>query len=218
MEQKIAAIAAFGVTITASAVANNSTWPFVSVDQFQQRSASSRSLSGSYFLQMAPIITDDTRVAWEQYSYENRGWLTEARLYQAENGLGLDNGEPVPTLNTTLIYPTIVRLGDEATTLYVDPGVSKNEECWSHKTLCLKLTSIPFFRPSRDHTILFGSPLLSYLHLYFWSISTLECFLTTRSTSMCRQPLDKFLLAGLIPLLLGVFPTVTPPQDCTQTF
>ena len=52
---------------------------------------------------MAPIITDETRVAWEQYSYENRGWLTEARLYQAEKSLGLDNAGPVPTLTTTIV-------------------------------------------------------------------------------------------------------------------
>ena len=125
LEQKIAAIAAFGVTITASAVANNSTWPFVTVDQFQQRSASSRSLSGCLFLQMAPIITDETRVAWEQYSYENRGWLTEARLYQAEKSLGLDNAGPVPTLTSTIVNPVIVRLDEAVTTIYADPGVSK---------------------------------------------------------------------------------------------
>jgi hypothetical protein len=125
LEQKIAAIAAFGVTITASAVANNNTWPFVTIDQFQQRSASSRSLSGCLFLQMAPIITDNTRVSWEEYSNENRGWLTEARLYQAEKGLGLDSGGPESTLTTTIINPVIVRLDEAATTIYADPGVSK---------------------------------------------------------------------------------------------
>jgi hypothetical protein len=58
LEEKIAAIAAFGVTITATAIANNSTWPFVTIDQFQQRAASSRALSGSSFLHISPIVTD----------------------------------------------------------------------------------------------------------------------------------------------------------------
>ena len=74
---------------------------------------------------MAPIITDETRVAWEQYSYENRGWLTEARLYQAEKSLGLDNAGPVPTLTSTIVNPVIVRLDEAVTTIYADPGVSK---------------------------------------------------------------------------------------------
>ena len=117
LEQKIAAVAAFGVTITASAVANNVTWPFITVDQFQQRSASSRSLSGSLFLQMAPIITDDTRAAWEAFSVANQGWLTEARLYQAEKGLGQD-------VATMVINPEISRL-DYTDGFYADPGVRK---------------------------------------------------------------------------------------------
>jgi hypothetical protein len=107
LEQKIAAIAAFGVTITASAIANNSTWPFVTVDQFQERSASSRSLSGSQYLQFIPIITDDTRRAWEEYSVANAGWMTEAREYQAEKGLGHE-------LATTIFNPVIVRFDEEA--------------------------------------------------------------------------------------------------------
>ena len=107
LEQKIAAIAAFGVTITAAAVANNSTWPFVTVDQFQERSASSRSLSGSQYLQFIPIITDDTREAWEEYSVANIGWLTDAREYQAEKGLGHE-------LATTIFNPVIVRFDENA--------------------------------------------------------------------------------------------------------
>ena len=107
LEQKIAAIAAFGVTITAAAVANNSTWPFVTVDQFQQRSASSRSLSGSLYLQLVPIITDNTRGAWEAYSVANQGWLTEAREYQAEKGLGED-------FATTVMNPVILRFDEDA--------------------------------------------------------------------------------------------------------
>ncbi len=120
LEQKIAAIAAFGVTITASAVANNNTWPFVTIDQFQQRSASSRSLSGCLFLQMAPIITDDTRAAWEAYAVANQGWLTEARLYQAEKSLG----QGVATMN---INSEISGL-DYTEGFYVDRGVSKQME------------------------------------------------------------------------------------------
>ena len=103
MVDKIAAVAALGVTITASAVASNSTWPFVTIDQFQQRAVSSRSLSGSYYLQVIPIITDETRVAWEEYAVAHKGWMTEARAFQEKKGL---NKIGVPISNNTDPYIT----------------------------------------------------------------------------------------------------------------
>ena len=121
MEEKIAAIAALGVTITATAIANNSTWPFVTIDQFQQRSTSARSLSGSYFLQLAPIITNETRLAWEKYSVSNTGWLTEAREYQAEKGMGFKGGDPV-------VQKHIIKTDETGLNLEVDQGVSIKTE------------------------------------------------------------------------------------------
>ena len=120
LEEKIAAIAAFGVTITAAAVASNISWPFVTVDQFQQRSASSRSLSGSQYLQLVPIVTDNTRDAWEAYSIANTGWLTEAREYQAEKGLGHDAA-------TTFINPVILGFDEYANGSYYESVRKKLE-------------------------------------------------------------------------------------------
>jgi hypothetical protein len=121
LEEKIAAIAAFGVTITATAVANNSTWPFVTIDQFQQRSASSRSLSGCLYLQISPIVTDEVRETWEEYSVAHIGWLTEGREYQAEKGgLGSSGGDPV-------FSPKVFSM-DESGAAMVDQGVSIKAE------------------------------------------------------------------------------------------
>jgi hypothetical protein len=116
LEEKIAAIASFRAT----AVANNSTWPFVTIDQFQQRSASSRSLSGCLSLNIAPIVTNETRLAWEEYSVANSGWLTEGQEYQAEKGLGADNGFGSTRWNP-VINPQI--LSSDESGVMVDPGV-----------------------------------------------------------------------------------------------
>ena len=119
LDEKIAAIAAFGVTMTATAVTNNSTWPFVTIDQFQQRSASTLSLSGCLFLELAPVVTDENRLAWEEYSIDNIGWLSEGRKYQAEKGLGSTVGgdpfinEEIVTLDesgTVAMKETAVRI------------------------------------------------------------------------------------------------------------
>jgi hypothetical protein len=120
LEEKIAAIAAFGVTITANAVANNSTWPFVTIDQFQQRSASSMSLSGCMFLILTPMVTDENRLAWEEYSVANTGWLAEGYEYQAEKGLGTKvGGDPS-------IHEQIVTLDESGSVIFSEPPVSND--------------------------------------------------------------------------------------------
>ena len=134
LEEKIAAITAFGVTLTATAAANNSTWPFVTIDQFQQRSASSLSLSGCLFLELAPIVTDENRVAWEDYSVANTGWLTEGRQYQAEKGLGsMVGGDPY-------INKQIVSLDESGTVFISEPKVSSRKKSTHENTLFGTLT------------------------------------------------------------------------------
>ena len=73
---------------------------------------------------MLPLVPDDSRLAWEEYSMANRGWLTEARVYQAEKGLGGDEEGDIPTLETTIISPFIFR-SNQTYQRYPDPGVSK---------------------------------------------------------------------------------------------
>jgi hypothetical protein len=86
--QKLSAIGSLGLTATSYARRNNSSWPFVTMNDFQQRAASARSLSQSLFLEMLPIISDANHLAWENYSLANKGWLDEGRAYQKQLGLG----------------------------------------------------------------------------------------------------------------------------------
>ena len=78
-------------------------------------------------LQLIPIITDETRAAWEEYSSTHQAWLHEARVYQAEKGIGEGIADPVSSLATTVINPVILRI-DENADGYLDPGVSVKEE------------------------------------------------------------------------------------------
>ena len=43
-------------------------------------------------LDLAPIVSDENRLAWEEYSVAHKEWLTEGRAYQADKGLGIENG------------------------------------------------------------------------------------------------------------------------------
>jgi class 3 adenylate cyclase len=107
LQQKIAAIAALGVTFTAFAQHDNLTWPFVTMNDFQQRSASTRSLSGSYYLELIPIVSEEDRGDWESYSLANKGWLDEGRTFQANNEKGLDTGYESNGEENSVIFPKI---------------------------------------------------------------------------------------------------------------
>jgi hypothetical protein len=78
-----------GVTFTALAEADNSTWlAFVTMQDFQQRAASAKGLSDAYFLELLPIVSDESRAEWEEYSVANKAWLSEVRAYQERFALG----------------------------------------------------------------------------------------------------------------------------------
>ena len=110
LEQRIAAIAALGVTLTASAVETRSTWPYVTLHDFQQRSTSTQSLSGSFFTAVLPIITKETRSDWEAYSIANWWWLTEGQEYQLEKDLG--NKDTI-ALNSSYHSPSIYAIDSD---------------------------------------------------------------------------------------------------------
>ena len=52
VDQKIGALASLSVTFTSFARNENATWPFVVMNDFQQRAATARSLSDSLFLEL----------------------------------------------------------------------------------------------------------------------------------------------------------------------
>ena len=70
-------------------------------------------------MELAPIVTDENRLAWLEYSVANKGWLTEGREYQADKGLGSSVGGD-PVINKEMLT------SNEAGVAYVDPGV-RNE-------------------------------------------------------------------------------------------
>jgi hypothetical protein len=86
-KEKFGALSTLGVSFTSFASGHNLTWPFVTMNDFQQRAASARRVSNALYTQILPIISGANKEEWERYSVENKGWLDEARQYQQEIGL-----------------------------------------------------------------------------------------------------------------------------------
>jgi hypothetical protein len=86
--QQLAAIGSLSVAATLYARSQpDTTWPFVTLNDFQQRADDIRLLSNSLFVSIIPVVTEEQRPAWEEYSLNNTGWLEESRVY-TEEGLG----------------------------------------------------------------------------------------------------------------------------------
>ena len=50
-------------------------WPFVTLPDFQQRSATARKQSGALYFQVTPLVTNETRMQWEEdYSVGNASY------------------------------------------------------------------------------------------------------------------------------------------------
>jgi hypothetical protein len=87
--QKLAAIGSLSVAATSYARSQpNTTWPFVTLNDFQQRAATIREISKSLYVSIIPVVAEEDRSAWEDYSVKNMQWLDDARAYQEEEGLG----------------------------------------------------------------------------------------------------------------------------------
>jgi hypothetical protein len=65
----------------------DTTWPFVTLNSFQQRAGSARKLSAALFVSFVPLVQYEDRLAWENYTVNNSWWIDEGRAYQEETGL-----------------------------------------------------------------------------------------------------------------------------------
>ena len=125
---RIGAVANLAATYTEFARDRNLTWPFVTMSDFHQRAGSARAISNSLFIHIYPIVTNETRAAWEEYSVKEKSWMDEARAYQKKLNIGLpskrgllekevavtyvgDNSSTGPSL----ISPTIWTWGQDGT-------------------------------------------------------------------------------------------------------
>ena len=71
-------ISSLGIAATVHGLEHSdSPWPFMTLSAFEQRSATTRKISGSYFVSIEPLVTDNDRIKWEQYVVRNEStrWM-----------------------------------------------------------------------------------------------------------------------------------------------
>ena len=100
-------------TITSLSLANATVWPFFTVPNFEIHIKKLLTLTGSNFAVFSPIITNDTKDLWEQYSLGNQGWIQESLNF---SGFAIEG----------LIIPPI------AAHLFPELGTTPNAEMENH--------------------------------------------------------------------------------------
>lgn len=83
VERNIGALASLSTDFTSYAVqqqadGNKRSFPFVTLPNFAEKGSHFRALSGSHIVHYTPVVTDETREAWEQYALDNRQHIDTA--------------------------------------------------------------------------------------------------------------------------------------------
>ena len=74
-------------TLTATAVSQNTTFPFVTTQMFEVAAGHAREQAGVEMFTFAPIVSELNRLKWNNYSVEHEFWLQESRTVMQAAGI-----------------------------------------------------------------------------------------------------------------------------------
>jgi hypothetical protein len=84
VERRMGAVNSMATAITSHSLATKQTFPFVTIPNFEIRGSDLRVQADSSGIAWLPLVTDETRVAWEEYALINRSQIDEAFLEDAK--------------------------------------------------------------------------------------------------------------------------------------
>lgn len=70
---------ALSVAVTTFALHQNATWPRVALPYFEATGSTLRKTSQSLIVAFLPLVDENERLAWEEYSIESQAWLAESQ-------------------------------------------------------------------------------------------------------------------------------------------
>lgn len=109
LKQRVGVIDEFSQDLTAYAINSNSTWPNVTLPNYEVLAGSSARLADLLAFLVVPFVAEENRDAYEQYTKENIGWRAE--------GMALQQGKTPEQVDVDQelepIYDTIVGVGPE---------------------------------------------------------------------------------------------------------
>ena len=107
------------LSYTGYAIGTNSTWPFVTIRDFEAQGDQFIKQTGCKWLALTMLVSKKQRSRWESYSVKNDGWVNESFAF-----LGLTEN------NKSTISPFIFRRDDGMKAYYDNETDSTFTPCW----------------------------------------------------------------------------------------
>jgi hypothetical protein len=125
--RRLGAINSMATAITCYALDSNTKFPFVTIPHFEIRGSDLRIQADAAVIHWMPLVTDETRVAWEEYALANRYHIDESFEEDARQR-GKQDAEFGVT-NTTGTSDRMLQLSQQDTIL--DDGTGYHPSIWS---------------------------------------------------------------------------------------
>ncbi|CAB9517946.1 Receptor-type guanylate cyclase gcy [Seminavis robusta] len=74
--------------------AGNESFPLLTIPDFEIRAKYFQEMTGSSWMTFIPLVDEETRSAYENYTLENQGWVQ--KVYEASSNLTINMPHPVP--------------------------------------------------------------------------------------------------------------------------
>jgi hypothetical protein len=123
----IQAIESLGIHTTSWASATNSSWPFVTVPDFDLRGLSARGMAHSLSVVLLPMVTEELKSDYEIYTQNHQDWIFEALDRHADNSnqrrkLRREDFRELQSSSDIEVSPIIFRLGENGPSPDAGPG------------------------------------------------------------------------------------------------
>jgi hypothetical protein len=128
VERRLGAINSMATAITSYSLDTKQTFPFVNIPNFEITGSDLRVQADATSILWMPLVTDETRAAWEEYALINRSQIDEAFLQDAKLREKQDDEFGLP--NTSSTGTRMLQQSQQGTIL--DDGTGYHPSIWSN--------------------------------------------------------------------------------------
>jgi hypothetical protein len=128
---RLGAINSMATAITSYALDTKQTFPLVTIPHFEIKGSDLRVQADAAIIHWMPLVTDDTRAAWEEYALAKRSQIDEG--FQEEAKLRVEQDGEFGLTNTTSTDDRMLQQSRQETIL--DDGTGYHPSIWSIGTI-----------------------------------------------------------------------------------
>jgi hypothetical protein len=128
VERRLGAISSMATSITSYAVDTNKTFPFVTIPNFELRGSDLRIQADASLIGWMPLVTDESRVDWEEYALADRSQIDKA--FKEDTKRRKVQDDEYSLTNTTNTGDRMLQQSQQETIL--DDGTGYHPRIWSN--------------------------------------------------------------------------------------